>query len=196
MTVTFKVTVTYEIPMNPTLETIFRRRSIRKYTDQPVEPEKIDLLLQAAMAAPSDMNSQPWEFIVVTDVVKLRQFRKRLIFGNRNAPAAIVVCGNPKAAKNPTWRLFWVQDCSLAAQNILIAATGLGLGSVWVGLHPVPSFVAVVREVLSIPKNITPLCLLYVGYPAEEKPPRTQYDSRRVHWQTYNQQTPPFSHTP
>ena len=171
--------------MNPTLDFIFRRRSIRKYAEQPVEPEKLNLLLQAGMAAPSAMNSRPWEFILVTDKEKLGQFRKRLIFGNRNAPAAIVVCGNPKAAKNPTWRLFWVQDCSAAAQNILIAATSLELGTVWVGVYPVPAFVAVVREVLSIPKSVTPLCLIYVGYPAEEKPARTQYDGKRVHWQKY-----------
>lgn len=171
--------------MNSTLDFIFRRRSIRKYVEQPVEPEKLDLLLKAGMAAPSAMNSRPWEFILVTDKEKLGQFRKRLIFGNRNAPAAIVVCGNPKAAKNPTWRLFWVQDCSAAAQNILIAATSLGLGTVWVGVYPVPTFVAVVREVLSIPKSVTPLCLIYVGYPAEEKPARTQYDERRVYWQEY-----------
>jgi nitroreductase len=171
--------------MNSTLETIFKRRSIRKYTDQPVEPEKLDLLLQAAMAAPSAMNCKPWEFVVVTDPEKLAQFRKRLIFGNRNAPAAIVVCGNPSLSTNPAARLFWVQDCSLAGENILIAAAGLGLGTVWVGVHPVAEFVRVVREIVSLPKHITPLGLLYVGYPAEEKPARTQYDAGRVHWQKY-----------
>ncbi len=97
--------------MNPTLESLFRRRSIRKYTEQPVEPEKLDLLLQAAMAAPSAMNCKPWEFVLVTDPEKLAQFRKRLIFGNRNAPAAIVVCGNPSLSANPAARLFWEQDC-------------------------------------------------------------------------------------
>jgi nitroreductase len=170
---------------NPTLETIFRRRSIRKYTDQPVEPEKLDLLLQAAMAAPSAMNCKPWEFVVVSDQEKLSQFRKRLIFGNRNAPAAIVVCGNPSLSTNPAARLFWQQDCSLAAQNILIAATGLGLGTVWIGVHPVAEFVRVVRDVVGLPRHVTPLALLYVGYPAEEKTSRTQYDASRVHWQEY-----------
>lgn len=171
--------------MNRVLDIIFRRRSIRKYTDQPVEPEKLDLMLKAAMAAPSAMNTRPWEFIVVTDSKKLGQFRKRLIFGNRNAPMAIVVCGNPRLSANPAARLFWPQDCSIAAENILIAATGLDLGTVWVGVHPVPNFVSVVREVLSIPKHVTPLCLIYIGYPAEEKAARTQYDQRRIHWQEY-----------
>lgn len=171
--------------MNPILEIIFHRRSIRKYTDQPVEPEKLDLLLQAAMAAPSAMNCRPWEFVVVTDPLKLIQFRKRLIFGNRNAPAAIIICGNPGLSANPAARLFWVQDCSLAGENILIAAAGLGLGAVWIGIHPVGEFVRVVRSVAGIPRHVKPLGLIYVGYPAEEKPARTQYDKKRVHHERY-----------
>jgi nitroreductase len=171
--------------MNPTLETIFNRRSIRKYTNQPVEPEKLNLLLKAAMAAPSAMNCKPWEFVVINDPIKLAQFRKRLIFGNRNAPAAIVICGNPSLSVNPAARLFWVQDCSLAGENILIAAEGLGLGTVWVGVYPVGEFIRVVREIAGLPKHVTPLGLIYVGYPAEEKPARTQYDEKRVHWQLY-----------
>jgi Nitroreductase len=171
--------------MNPSLDPIFQRRSIRVYTDQPVEPEKLDLLLKAAMAAPSAMNCKPWEFVVITDPEKLALFRKRLIFGNRNAPAAILVCGNPSLSINPAARLFWVQDCSLAGENILIAASGLGLGTVWVGVDPVAEFVRVVRDITGLPKHVTPLGLIYVGYPAEGKPARTQYDQKRVHWQKY-----------
>ena len=171
--------------MNLTLDSIFRRRSIRKYTDQPVEPEKLDLLLQAAMAAPSAMNCRPWEFIVVTDPGKLAKFRQRLIFGDRNAPAAIVVCGNPALSANPAARLFWVQDCSAATQNILIAAVGLGLGTVWIGIHPVGVFVKTVRAIMSIPKSVTPLCVIYIGYPLNEKPARTQYNPQRIHYQGY-----------
>ena len=171
--------------MNSILETIFQRRSIRKYSDQPVEPEKLDLLLQAAMAAPSAMNCQPWEFVVVTDPEKLALFRKRLIFGNRNAPAAIVVCGNPRLSANPTARLFWVQDCSAAAENILLAAVGMGLGAVWVGVHPVGEFVRVVRQVAGLPRHVKPLGLIYVGYPAEHKEARTRYQAKRVHREIY-----------
>jgi len=171
--------------MNPSLDPIFQRRSIRVYTEKPVEPEKLDLLLKAAMAAPSAMNCKPWEFVVITDPEKLALFRKRLIFGNRNAPAAILVCGNPSLSVNPAARLFWVQDCSLAGENILIAASGLGLGTVWVGVHPVAEFIRVVRDITGLPKHVTPLGLIYVGYPAEGKPARTQYDQKRVHWQKY-----------
>ena len=173
--------------MNVILDTIFKRRSIRKYTDQPVEPEKLDLLLKAAMAAPSAMNCKPWEFVVVTEPEKLAQFRKRLIFGDRNAPAAIVVCGNPGLSTNPAARLFWVQDCSAATENILIAAVGLGLGTVWIGVHPVAKFVKTVREIMSIPKKVTPLCIIYIGYPESEKPAHTQYDEQRVHRQKYGE---------
>ena len=144
------------------------------------------MLLQAAMAAPSAMNCKPWEFVVVTDPEKLAQFRKRLIFGDRNAPAAIVVCGNPGLSTNPAARLFWVQDCSAATENMLIAAVGLGLATVWVGVHPVKKFVKVVREIVSLPKSVTPLCVIYVGYAVEEKSARTQYDEQRVHHQKYS----------
>lgn len=173
--------------MNPTLENIFRRRSIRKFTNSPVEPEKLDLLMKAAMAAPSAMNCKPWEFVLVTEPEKLAEFRRRLIFGNRNAPAAIVVCGNPSLSINPAARLFWVQDCSLAGENILIAAASLGLGTVWVGVHPVVEFVRVVREITCLPRHVKPLGLIYIGYPAEEKPARTQYDDKRVHLNTFGQ---------
>ena len=171
--------------MNPILNLIFHRRSIRKYTDQPVEAEKLELLLKAAMAAPSAMNCKPWEFVVVTDPEKLEKFRKKLIFGNRNAPAAIIICGNPILSANPAAHLFWVQDCSLAGENILIAAAGLGLGTVWIGVHPVAEFARVVRDVTGIPRHVKPLGLIYVGYPAEEKPARTQYDKKRIHLERY-----------
>ena len=157
----------------------------RKYTAQPVEAEKLDLLLQAAMAAPSAMNCKPWEFVVVTDPEKLAQFRQRLIFGDRNAPAAIVVCGNPGLSANPAARLFWVQDCSAATENILVAAAGLGLGTVWIGIHPVAQFVKIVRQVVGLPRGVTPLSIVYVGYAEEGKPPRTQYDESRVFRQSY-----------
>ena len=130
----------------------------------------LESIIDAARRAPTANNVQPWEFVVVTDTEKLTRFRKRLIFGNRNAPAAILVCGNPTLSVNPAARLFWQQDCSIATENILIAATSLGLGTVWVGVHPVAEFVQVVRDIVKLPKHVIPLCLIYVGYPAEEKP--------------------------
>ena len=171
--------------MNPTIETIFRRRSIRNFTDQPVDDETLTLLLQAGMAAPSAVNSQPWEFIVVTDPDVLAKLRSRLPFAHHNAPAAIVVLGSPERAHNTAGRLFWEQDCSAAMENMLLAAVGLGLGAVWIGIHPIAPFVRAARQVLEIPEEVTPLGMMHVGHPAQEKPARTQYDEHKVYWQRY-----------
>ena len=171
--------------MTDILETIFSRRSIRRYQDRPVEDELLIKLLQAAMAAPTACNSQPWEFIVVTDPEIMLRLRSKLYAGKYNAPAAIVVCGNAQITNNSAGKFYWVQDCSAAIENILIAAVGLGLGTVWIGVYPLPTVIKPVQEILSIPETVTPLGIAYVGYPAEEKPPRTQYNEHRVYWQTY-----------
>jgi nitroreductase len=161
------------------------RRSIRKYTAEPVPEETITLLLEAAMAAPTASNRRPWEFVVVTEDETLAALRRSLIFGRYQAPLAIVVCGNLRVAYPGPGRGFWVEDCSAAMQNILLAASGLGLGSVWVGVYPIKPFMGAVARILGLPNHVTPLGLAYIGYPAETKPPRTQYDPKRVHWQRY-----------
>jgi len=171
--------------MRTTIETIYARRSIRQYKEQPVEKEKIELLLKAAMAAPSAMNIKPWEFVVVTDQDTLDDIRSSLMFGNHNAPAAIVVSGNTSFFKHPMASRFWVQDCSAATENILIAAVDLGLGTVWLGVHPIHNYKKRISQILSLPDHVIPLNVIYVGYPAEEKTPRTQYNPERVHWEKY-----------
>lgn len=174
------------------LEILFSRRSVRQFTEQPVEPEMMHKLLQAAMAAPNACNSQPWEFIAVTDFEVMETLRRRLQFARYNAPAAIVVLGNPSIANSSAARHYWVQDCSAATENILIAAAGLGLGAVWIGVYPLPSVIKPVREALNIPEPVTPLGIVYVGYPAEGAvpQPRTQYNEHRVHWQMYELRKP------
>lgn len=167
------------------IETIYTRRSIRQYLDKPVEKEKLELLLKAAMAAPSAMNIKPWEFIVITDRAKLAEIRSALMFGKHKAPAAIVVCGNLHFFKNPMASQFWVQDCSAATENILLAAVELGLGTVWLGVNPIHNYIKRISIIVQLPDYIKPLNVIYVGYPAEEKPARTQYDSSRVHWESY-----------
>ncbi len=142
-------------------------------------------LLQVAMAAPNACNSQPWEFVVVTDAEIMARLRASLYSGNYNAPAAIIVCGNEKIANNSASRFYWVQDCSAAIENILITAAGLDLGTVWIGVYPLKSAVRAVSQVLNLPEEVVPLGVVYVGYSAEEKEPRTQYDERRVHWEQY-----------
>jgi nitroreductase len=137
------------------------------------------------MAAPSGSNSRPWEFVVVTEEELLDQFRKKMKYGNINAPAIIVVCGNLAIAQNESAVRFWVQDCAAASENLLIAAAGMGLGAVWIAAYPKEDIMADVREILGIPEDVYPLNAIYVGYPAEEKEPRTQYDEARVHWEKY-----------
>ena len=171
--------------MNNVIDVILARRSIRKYTDQPVSREILETLVKAAMAAPSAMNAQPWEFVVITEPKTLASLRGSLIFAKMNAPAAICVLGSERMQKNKTGSRFWVQDCSAATENILLAATALGLGSVWVGVHPVAIFTRAVAKVLNLPDGVTPLNLIFVGYPAETKEPRTQYEEQRVHWEAF-----------
>ena len=167
------------------MEAIYARRSIRRYKEKPVEIEKLEKLLEAAMAAPSAMNIKPWEFVVVTNPETMDEIRSSLMFGKHNAPAAIVVCGNTSFFKNPLASKYWVQDCSAATENILIAAVELGLGTVWLGVHPIYNFKKRISKILGLPDHVNPLNVIYVGYPAEEKPARTQYDPGRVHWETY-----------
>jgi len=165
---------------------IYARRSIRKYEDKPVEKEKLELLLKAAMAAPSAMNIKPWEFVVVTRPETMDEIRSALMFAKFNAPAAIAVCGNTSFFKHPMAERFWVQDCSAATQNILLSAVGLGLGTVWLGVHPIHVFTKRISEILALPEHVKPLNVIYVGYPAKNKEARTQYDQSRIHWESYS----------
>lgn len=167
------------------IDVLLSRRSIRHYTAEPVDRETLILLLKAAMSAPTACNSQPWEFIVVTEPEALAQIRGKFLAARYNAPAAIVVCGNVGIANNSVARFHWEQDCSAATENILIAAAGLGLGAVWIGVHPLPNKIKSLSEILGIPESVIPLSIVYVGHPAETKEPRTQYDERRVYWQCY-----------
>jgi nitroreductase len=171
--------------MTEMIDLIYKRRSIRKFTEKPLSPEILETLLKAGMAGPSAMNAQPWEFVVVTEPELLKKFRQALMFAKQNYTAIICVCGSPRAQKNKSGDRFWVQDCAAATENILLAATSLGLGSVWIGVYPVTVFVRQVKAILNLPQDITPLNIIGLGYPAEEKEPRTQYDENRVHWQTY-----------
>jgi nitroreductase len=159
------------------IQTIFARRSIRRYTADPVDEKDVKTLLEAGMAAPSAGNSRPWHFVVLTDRQMLDALAEVHAYGKMlfDAPLCIAVCGDPSRSGH------WVQDCSAAAENLLLAVAALGLGAVWLGVHPEADRAAAIREVLHIPENIVPLNLIAIGHPAEEKEPRTQYDEARVH---------------
>ncbi len=166
------------------IEVILGRRSIRKYSEKPVTDEQVMHLLEAAMAAPSAHNKQPWHFIVVREratlleIPKFHNYSKML----EEAALAIIVCGDLELEGGTG---FWVQDCSAATQNILLAAKATGLGAVWLGVYPNENLVKGVKELLRIPKKVTPLCIIAVGYPLEEKPPGNRYRDDRVHRNTW-----------
>jgi len=161
---------------------VLSRRSIRRYTGQPVADDLVHRLLVAATSAPSANNEQPWHFVVIREravldaVPSFHPYSLML----RQASVAVLVCGDPELQKGPAVD-YWVQDCAAATENILIEAAALGLGAVWLGIHPRLERVAGMRRLLGIPERIVPFALVPVGYPAEEKPPADRYDEARVH---------------
>jgi nitroreductase len=153
------------------LDLLYSRRSIRKYTSQLIEPEKIEQLIEAALLAPTSMNREAWEFVVVTD----KEALKKLSIAKpgsasmlAEAPLAIVVAGNPKDSDA------WIEDCSIAAIIIQLEARDLGLGSCWVHLrgrnyNQELSSSEYVKELLHLPQHLEIECIISIGYPAESK---------------------------
>ncbi|NLC85190.1 MAG: nitroreductase family protein [Clostridiaceae bacterium] len=173
----------------PVFDVILARRSIRKYQKRPVERRLIDQLLKAAMAAPSACNLQPWAFIVVDEPEVLIRVKEAAEQGKYNAPLAIVVCGINKHI--PWAGDSWMQDCGAAVQNMLLAGTELGLGSVWIGGFDSQAL----RSALDIPDDVAPMCIIEFGYPADEREPLTWYTEEAVHWQKYDSQKPRIMRT-
>jgi len=163
-------------------EVLQRRRSIRKYTDEPVSREMAEELMHAAMSGPSACNKTPWEFFVVTGSETLSALRKATRFSDINAPMAIVVVGNLSRALPMQLAPYWIQDCSAATENILLAATDMGLGTVWCGVHPQKKNEEKVSEILGLTPKQIPLNIIWVGHPAEEQEPRDQYKEKNIHY--------------
>lgn len=163
-------------------EVLLNRRSVRKFTDEPVSEEMIQELLHAAMSGPSACNMKPWEFYVVTNSKKVEELKNASKFTKITAPMAIVVCGNLMRSLPLDMASYWIQDCSAATENILLRVTDLGLGAVWCGVHPQKGAEKRVHEMLNIPKTQIPLNVIFIGHPAEEPEARTQYDEKRVHY--------------
>lgn len=167
------------------MKEIFARRSIRAYTDQKVERDKVERLLRAAMVAPSAKNQQPWEFLVIEDRAVLDKLINTSPYTSPvgRAPLAIVMLGNTTDLKAPG---YWVQDCSAATQNVLLEATSLGLGACWMGIHSNPEAEAYVRALFDLPEHIEPFALVSIGYPDREFKDRpTRYKPKKVHYGEY-----------
>lgn len=161
-------------------EALFTRRSIRKYTEEDVSPDDVKLMLKAAMLAPSANNRQPWHFVVLRDKSVRAAIAERHPYAKMaaDAPVVIVVCADLNEEKTPG---FWVQDCSAALQNLMLAARGRNLGTAWCGLHPVEDRVAPVREILNLPAQVMPLGLVAVGHPAQPFAEVDRFREDRIH---------------
>lgn len=168
------------------IENIMTRTSIRQFTNQPIAKDTLDLLVKAGMAAPSAVNAQPWAFIIVTEKEVLDSLNAiKPWFNLKTATAAIIVCGDLNKAMEGTGREYWVQDCSAATENILLAAHAYGLGAVWCGVYPNPDIVPGVARVLDIPENIIPLNVVTLGYPAENPEPKDKFKTENIHYQKW-----------
>ena len=167
------------------LDNMLARRSIRGYVKgKQVEKDKIQKLLEAAMAAPSACNIQPWDFIVVTDQKMISDIEDAVIEGKFDAPLIIVVCGYPKFI--PWENDVGTVDCAAAIENILLAATAMDLGSLWVGGYDLDT----VKKLLEIPDDVHPIGIVYVGYAVSTPEPRTQYTEDAVYWEKYDATRP------
>ena len=163
------------------MKTIYKRRSIRKYLDKPVDSKIINDLIKAGMNAPSAGNERPWEFIVVDDSTILKQIPHVHPYAamTKEAPVAIIVCADVNRFNHGE---FWVQDCSAATQNILLEIAHRDLGGVWVGVYPKEDRVKGLKELLNIPGNIIPFSLIPFGYAAEEKAENDRFEKEKIHF--------------
>lgn len=169
-----------------TLEAIYKRRSIREYTEEAVSRADLEILLRAAFSAPTAANGQPWEFVVIDEKDILNKIRQNFVFARYEAPAAIVVCDNSKLGLKGQNKEIWVCDCSAAIENILLAATDIGLASVWIGIFPIESRMQKMREIMNMPEYINPFGMVYVGHGAYEAQGRCRYNEKAVYWQQYD----------
>ena len=161
------------------MNAIFKRVSVRKFQDKKIEEEKIELLMKAAMAAPSAHNQQPWEYYVVTDenvITQLSECGKYASFA-KEAPLVIVPC----MIKDTVAPEFARVDVAASVENILLEATELELGGTWCGVEPHEDLIQAVRDVLSIRDTLIPFCLIVVGYPSEQKEQENRYNSNKIH---------------
>ena len=166
-----------------------KRRSIRRYLEKPVEAEKIEMLIEAALRAPSSRGFNPWEFIAITDRVLLEKLSRSKPHGAsflKDASVGIVVCADPEKCD------VWIEDASIASIYIHLAAESMALGSCWIQIRKrmydrEKSAEQYIRELLNIPEHLKIESMVAVGYPAETKPPHPKKDLQyeKVHYDGY-----------
>jgi nitroreductase len=164
--------------MDEVLDLLYTRRTIREFADEAVTDKEVESILKAAMAAPSMEDKRPWHFVVVRKrktLDKLADIHK-YAYMLKGAALAIIVCGDQKTSER-----HWVEDTSVATQNLLLAASALGLGAVWISLYPKKKHQKAVRELLDIPDHMGVLCAVAVGRPADKSKAPSHYDEGRIH---------------
>lgn len=165
------------------LSVIMTRKSVRKFKPEKLSDAQIETLLRAGMAAPSAVNKQPWEFIVVDDAALLDSLQAscqnfRIANGCQQV---LVVCGNEQKAIEGEGKTYWIQDCSAATENILLAAHSMGLGAVWCGVTPIKERMAKVAEILNVPSYVKPFAVICVGVPDEAPEVKDKWNPANVH---------------
>lgn len=166
------------------LDVINTRRSIRKFTGEVISDQEVEIILQAGFQAPSAMNREPREYIVVRDKDTLDQIEAYHPHAKMlsQAGCAIVVCGD-KNKQNIEG--FLSQDCSASVQNILLAAHTLDLGAVWCGVHPRPELVEPMVEILGLPEHIIPIAMVVVGRPDQKIQAIDRYNKACVRYEKW-----------
>lgn len=162
------------------MNVILERRSIRKYTSERVSREDIEKIVEAAYSAPSACNKKPFKIYVITNEEVLNKLDKSGRFTNMHSPLIIVVCGDMKKALPRHLKEYWIQDASAVTQNILLAATSLGLGSCWCGVYLQEDVMKNVSEILNLDEDTIPFSLIHIGHPNEEKQANSGYDKEMV----------------
>ncbi|TCO03624.1 flavin reductase [Natronoflexus pectinivorans] len=169
---------------NHTLATIYNRKSVRNFTNQQVTKSQLTELVRSGMAAPTAVDKRPWAFVAIDDRQTLDKLAEVLPYARmlKQATSAIMVGGDLDKALSGIEQAYWVQDCSAATQNILLAAESMGLGAVWTGVHPVKDREETVKQILGLPDNIVPLNVIAIGYPTGIDTPKDKWDESILHW--------------
>ena len=169
------------------MNAIFKRKSIRKFLDKPIEDEKIERLLRAGMQAPSAVNSQPWEFLVVKDRESIETISKMSIYSKpAETSTCCMICLFNQDYLSKFKRYVWVeQDMGACTENILLQAVEEGLGAVWLGTYPDEERVNYLRKHFNIPDNVYPYSVVVLGYPTEDYHGESRFDESRIHYETY-----------
>ncbi len=167
-----------------TISVIHQRKSVRKFTTQELDKETLTQIVKAGMAAPTAANKQPWAFVTITDRKILDQLADNLQYAKmlKTAPAAIIVIGLPQEALPGKDAEYWIQDCSAASQNILLATEALGLGAVWTGVYPNIERVSFVQKELGLSEEQIPLNVIALGHPDGNFKAQDKFKAEKIHW--------------